>query len=84
MSEEKNNHPVEEGDQERFYENKIQKRYAHNVIKVSQISVTRVLIKTPSNIYNPSFEENVGLWEQYWSENGKKLFERRISDRDLC
>jgi hypothetical protein len=69
-----------ENDQERFYQEKIQKRYVHNVIGVTQVKVTRVVLKAPSNIYNPSFSENVGLWEQYWDAKGNKLFEQRISD----
>ncbi|WP_461243715.1 hypothetical protein [Secundilactobacillus muriivasis] len=82
MAEIKNDHPMQEDDQ-KFYENKIQKRYVDNVLKVSQVTVTRVLLKAPSHLYPPDFENELGIWEQYWDQNGKKLFERRISAKDL-
>lgn len=82
MTEIKNDHPVQEDDQ-KFYENKIQKRYVDNVLKVSQMRITRVLIKAPSYLHNPDFENNVGLWEQYWTDDGQKLFERRVSASGL-
>ncbi|WP_282801241.1 hypothetical protein [Secundilactobacillus kimchicus] len=57
----------------------IEKRYLGNILGVSQISVTRVLVKTPTSIYQPDFEKDVSLWEQLWSSEGELLLERRVN-----
>ena len=67
---------------EDYFKNKIQRRYVHNVIKVEPVQVSRVVIKAPSNIYRPDFNNDVGLWEQYWL-GGQKLLERKITTGDL-
>lgn len=63
-------------------EQRIQQRYVHNVVNVETMKVTRVVVKAPSNIYAPDFDNNVGVWEQYWLD-GRKLFERKMAPQDL-
>lgn len=76
---ENKNHSDLQNQSEAYYQQKNQLRYVRNVVKVENVSLIRVIIKAPSNIYNPDFEQNVGLWEQYWTKDGKKVLERQIN-----
>ncbi|WP_430490993.1 hypothetical protein [Lactiplantibacillus pentosus] len=80
---ENKNHPDLQNQSEAYYQKKNQLRYVRNVVKVENVSLIRVIIKAPSNIYNPDFKQNVGLWEQYWTEDGEKVMERQINIEDL-
>lgn len=80
---ENKNHSNLQNQSEAYYQQKNQLRYVHNVVKVESVSLIRVIIKAPSNIYNPDFKQNVGLWEQYWTEDGEKVVERQINIENL-
>lgn len=80
---ENKNHSDLQNQSEAYYQQKNQLRYVRNVVKVENVSLIRVIIKAPSNIYNPDFKQNVGLWEQYWTEDGEKVMERQINIENL-
>lgn len=80
--ESKKNRPIEIQQGESSFKEKVQKKYVQNVVKVEEIQVSRVVIKAPSNIYDPDFDNDVGLWEQYWL-NGRKLLERKINANEF-
>lgn len=80
---ENKNHSNLQNQSEAYYQQKNQLRYVRNVVKVENVSLIRVIIKAPSNIYNPDFKQNVGLWEQYWTEDGEKVMERQINIENL-
>jgi len=78
MNNEKRHSNVEDQGVDDF-EQKNQLKYVHNIVSSEIVSVTRLVIKVPSNLYNPAFNKDVGLWEQYWTKDGEKILERQIN-----